>query len=453
LPEANFVPGELAVPTLTGKSIGSRVMLVVLLCAGLVVAHGSHGLVPDALGGVRDALPLEDIDTSNCLAEGTCTAQHLHLLQRGQEILRLDAMKAAAKKKRDGENDDEKEGADEEDTNVEMDRTGEWICHADKTENAAISGHNWKKYRSGTRSVEWCINECCKTPECKSVDYWKNEKWCDLSNKRASDVGGLKTDYDNDPYDHYDLPKKCRQITLPASGSAHRRRQLTWSCEGRRRSGTLGLEDGPRPSWVGDGQRRRRGPCDHVQCSAEGGCGSSQCVELTDQDQDYDCWWDYNDTDSLTGRTSPYGTCRSNATRHRRRSTPPCHQNGGKEEKHRRRRISRRRCGNGLECEKENGYEPEEGCTPDECARRRRESPRRRVCKRHGQLLLMQHGKALDARKEEEAEEVSAQKLNATSDDDGGDNDEGDDDEGDDDAEKHLHAPGGDDDEGDDGEE
>jgi len=186
---------------------------IMLFCATLVAAHGDS-ISNVAVGGDQDALPVEHFDTSNCPAEGECAAQQLHLLQRGQKVQRFETMKAAAKKKREGDKDDEKDdGADEEDTHVEMDKAERHSsCHSDLTPNAAIRGHNTWPYRSWIgsqpRTVEWCINKCCETPGCKSVDYFKNDQWCDLSNKHATDsgVGGLKRDYNNDPYDHYDLP-------------------------------------------------------------------------------------------------------------------------------------------------------------------------------------------------------------------------------------------------------
>merc|ERR1712224_650933 len=51
---------------------------------------------------------------------------------------------------------------------------------------------------------------CCSTSWCVSFDYFKGTQECDLSNMRAEDVGGLKTDYDLDPYDHYSLSPGLR---------------------------------------------------------------------------------------------------------------------------------------------------------------------------------------------------------------------------------------------------
>ena len=75
-------------------------------------------------------------------------------------------------------------------------------CPFTRTVNAAISGHN-KQQLSGV-TVSQCEEECCKASWCKSFDYHKNTHKCDLSDKDASDVGGLKTNYNGDPYDHYE---------------------------------------------------------------------------------------------------------------------------------------------------------------------------------------------------------------------------------------------------------
>jgi len=69
------------------------------------------------------------------------------------------------------------------------------------TRNAAISGHNTRPLSNV--SVRSCQAACDKQSWCKSFDYYKGKKRCDLSNKRASDVGGLKTNYSGNPYDHY----------------------------------------------------------------------------------------------------------------------------------------------------------------------------------------------------------------------------------------------------------
>lgn len=73
------------------------------------------------------------------------------------------------------------------------------------TRDAAISGHNVKSLRGATPAD--CARACLDARDfsCKSFDYYKYESACDLSDKRAFDVGGLKRDYSNDPYDHYSL--------------------------------------------------------------------------------------------------------------------------------------------------------------------------------------------------------------------------------------------------------
>jgi hypothetical protein len=69
------------------------------------------------------------------------------------------------------------------------------------TPNAAISGHNVKQL-SGV-SVSDCVAACNEQAWCKSFDYYKSDRKCDLSDKQAADVGGLKRDYSGNPYDHY----------------------------------------------------------------------------------------------------------------------------------------------------------------------------------------------------------------------------------------------------------
>ncbi|GAA6134084.1 hypothetical protein NBRC116188_08730 [Oceaniserpentilla sp. 4NH20-0058] len=79
------------------------------------------------------------------------------------------------------------------------------LAYADSythTSNAAISGHNKKKITGG---LDACKNACVAetTFLCRSFDYDKKNESCDLSDMTESDVGGLKSDYANDPYDHY----------------------------------------------------------------------------------------------------------------------------------------------------------------------------------------------------------------------------------------------------------
>ncbi|MEC5385142.1 PAN domain-containing protein [Uliginosibacterium sp. H3] len=75
-----------------------------------------------------------------------------------------------------------------------------------KTANAAISGYNNERISSATPEI--CAAACTTSSRagwCVSFDHNRAEQWCDLSDKRASDVGGLKTDYAGNPYDHYSL--------------------------------------------------------------------------------------------------------------------------------------------------------------------------------------------------------------------------------------------------------
>ncbi len=72
------------------------------------------------------------------------------------------------------------------------------------TPNAAISGYNDRKLINV--NPEDCVIACDteRNFACKSFDYYKKERACDLSSKRADEVGGLKTDYPGNPYDHYE---------------------------------------------------------------------------------------------------------------------------------------------------------------------------------------------------------------------------------------------------------
>jgi len=80
------------------------------------------------------------------------------------------------------------------------------IPNFDRTPNAAISGYN-RKHLSGVSPTD-CANECTSGESaswCVSFDYDKDHNKCDLSDKRANNVGGLKTNYAGNPYDHYSL--------------------------------------------------------------------------------------------------------------------------------------------------------------------------------------------------------------------------------------------------------
>merc|ERR1719492_343373 len=80
------------------------------------------------------------------------------------------------------------------------------------TPNAAIEGYN-NEHVSG--SVDYCKQACVSRSWCKSFDYYKNDNACDLSDKTAKDVGGLKTDYRGNPYDHYEIvTPECSKIVM-----------------------------------------------------------------------------------------------------------------------------------------------------------------------------------------------------------------------------------------------
>jgi hypothetical protein len=74
-----------------------------------------------------------------------------------------------------------------------------------KTTNAAISGHN--NLSLSNVSVGQCKLACVQETSftCASFDYAKKTNKCDLSDKSARDVGGLKMNYPDNPYDHYAL--------------------------------------------------------------------------------------------------------------------------------------------------------------------------------------------------------------------------------------------------------
>jgi len=91
--------------------------------------------------------------------------------------------------------------------------------------NAAISGYNVENLTQST--PEMCATACLSAPRaawCVSFDYHKANQSCDLSDKQAGDVGGLKTDYPGNPYDHYSLkpdPLKAFTRTPDAAISGH----------------------------------------------------------------------------------------------------------------------------------------------------------------------------------------------------------------------------------------
>ena len=91
----------------------------------------------------------------------------------------------------------------------------------DKTPNAAISGNNVKQLSNV--SPEDCMRACESASDfkCVSFDYHKNANKCDLSDKTAADVGGLKRDYPGNPYDHYALEEIIEKEASPYPKSAN----------------------------------------------------------------------------------------------------------------------------------------------------------------------------------------------------------------------------------------
>jgi len=88
-----------------------------------------------------------------------------------------------------------------------------WTCYSKgasavtsqftRIKNAAISGQNHKNIKNVSRSQ--CKTKCKEegTFVCRSFDYSKKSKSCDLSSATKNTAGGLKTDYSGNPYDHY----------------------------------------------------------------------------------------------------------------------------------------------------------------------------------------------------------------------------------------------------------
>jgi len=88
------------------------------------------------------------------------------------------------------------------------------------TANAAIYGHNNVHLNDVT--IEQCKDSCCANPQCKSFDYSKQSSDCDLSYSSASDVGGLKTNYPGNPYDHYALDRGSTDSSSSSSTGSPR---------------------------------------------------------------------------------------------------------------------------------------------------------------------------------------------------------------------------------------
>jgi hypothetical protein len=61
-----------------------------------------------------------------------------------------------------------------------------------------------------------CKQECYSRDSwCVSFDYYKFTQKCDLSDRRARDVGGLRTNYPGNPFDHYSLV--CSPSAAPSA--------------------------------------------------------------------------------------------------------------------------------------------------------------------------------------------------------------------------------------------
>ncbi len=107
------------------------------------------------------------------------------------------------------------------------------------TPNAAISGYNRKNLRNV--SVSDCISACNETSWCKSFDYYKSDRQCDLSDKNAADVGGLKRDYSGNPYDHYSKETGAPETNMtPATADSL---AGTWSINANNYKGKLELRE------------------------------------------------------------------------------------------------------------------------------------------------------------------------------------------------------------------
>lgn len=87
--------------------------------------------------------------------------------------------------------------------------------------NAAISGYNVENLPNVTpKECAAACTDASRSNWCKSFDFNKTTNACDLSDKRASDVGGLKTNYSGNPYDHYFIVDG-EGIANPVPGKKH----------------------------------------------------------------------------------------------------------------------------------------------------------------------------------------------------------------------------------------
>lgn len=67
------------------------------------------------------------------------------------------------------------------------------------------------------------LKERCDTltphaDRCRSLDHQRAQYSCDLSDKSGEEVGGLKTDYVDNPYDHYEVMPSGTPTPIPESG-------------------------------------------------------------------------------------------------------------------------------------------------------------------------------------------------------------------------------------------
>ncbi|XP_077993991.1 macrophage mannose receptor 1-like [Glandiceps talaboti] len=108
------------------------------------------------------------------------------------------------------------------------DRTSGYICknkgilvdYFNVYHDAALEGHNNKHLNNvyPKDCAQRCLDETSFT--CRSFDYHKVNLACDLSSSDKSSAGGLKTDYPNNPYDHYEVVARPVDIaTTLAPGS------------------------------------------------------------------------------------------------------------------------------------------------------------------------------------------------------------------------------------------
>eukprot|EP00419_Tripos_fusus_P035267 CAMPEP_0172778760 /NCGR_PEP_ID=MMETSP1074-20121228/202076_1 /TAXON_ID=2916 /ORGANISM="Ceratium fusus, Strain PA161109" /LENGTH=341 /DNA_ID=CAMNT_0013615709 /DNA_START=68 /DNA_END=1093 /DNA_ORIENTATION=- len=98
-------------------------------------------------------------------------------------------------------------------------------CQTMHIPKAALEGHN-RQTLSGHQTVASCTQECLAKPWCKSFDWHGNSGSCWLSDKKASDVGGLKNNSDG-TCDYYELAP-CQTMHIPkAALEGHNRQTLS----------------------------------------------------------------------------------------------------------------------------------------------------------------------------------------------------------------------------------